>query len=198
MNATLPSSGGGAGQQHPHHHHHLPVTPVIQPKPNMVYRRPIPPFRHMVSAASAASSVTITTPRPVCDHSNCLQKKNSYCYQSQRSRMLSLSLSKLHMARQSHDGSLRRSVLICNMLRYIEDETDREAMNVETSQYSHSQAGAPMETNGDPGHHYWPPTSNMNQPPPPPPQQPQQSQQQQQQVQSQQAQQQSQVGPQSP
>merc|ERR1719189_1049716 len=100
-------------------HHHLPVTPVIQPKPNMVYRRPIPPFRnHMVSSINSSSNAgQAAVPRPVCDHSNCLQKKNSFCYQSQRSRMLNLSLSKLHMARQSHDGSLRRSVLICNMLR---------------------------------------------------------------------------------
>ena len=175
MNATLPSSGGGgAGQQHPHHHHHLPVTPVIQPKPNMVYRRPIPPFRHMVSAASQQSSVTITTPRPVCDHSNCLQKKNSYCYQSQRSRMLSLSLSKLHMARQSHDGSLRRSVLICNMLRYIEDETDKEAVQEAANQFPNNSpmdqtaAAAQQETQQQ---QYWPPNS-MNQvvvstPPPP-------------------------------
>merc|ERR1719328_111498 len=87
-------------------------------------------------------------PRPVCDHSNCLQKKNSFCYQSQRSRMLSLSLSKLHMARQSHDGSLRRSVLICNMLRYIEDETDREAINERDNccnQYNNQQPGVPMD-----------------------------------------------------
>jgi len=177
--------------------HHLPVTPVIQPKPNMVYRRPIPPFRnHMVSSAinsTGSTNAAPAVPRPVCDHSNCLQKKNSFCYQSQRSRMLNLSLSKLHMARQSHDGSLRRSVLICNMLRYIEDETDREAMH-ETSQYSHSQ-GAPMETNGDPSHHYWPPTSNMNQPPPPQQPQPQLSQQQQQQQQQVQSQQQAQVAP---
>merc|ERR1711894_596203 len=93
-----------------HSHHHLPVTPVIQPKPNMVYRRPIPPFRNHLSSTNPTP---ISHPRPVCDHSNCLQKKSSFCYQSQRSRMLSLS----------------RSVLICNMLRYIEDETDREAIN---------------------------------------------------------------------
>lgn len=99
------------------------------------------------------------------------------------------------MARQSHDGSLRRSVLICNMLRYIEDETDREAMNETHSQFSQHSQGAPMETNDS--HHYWPPTSNMNQPPPPSPQQPQPGQQSQhQQVQSQQVQsQQSQVAP---
>jgi len=185
------------GTMNAHSHHHLPVTPVIQPKPNMVYRRPIPPFRnhmnhvssanHNVSSTNGNPPATNAVPRPVCDHSNCLQKKNSFCYQSQRSRMLNLSLSKLHMARQSHDGSLRRSVLICNMLRYIEDETDREAMN-ETSQYSQHSQGAPMETNDS--HHYWPPTgSNMNQPPPPSPQQPQPGQQSQhQQVQSQQVQ----------
>merc|ERR1711899_585501 len=110
---------------------------------------------HNVSSTNGNPAATNAVPRPVCDHSNCLQKKNSFCYQSQRSRMLNLSLSKLHMARQSHDGSLRRSVLICNMLRYIEDETDREAMN-ETSQYSQHSQGAPMETNDS--HHYWPPT----------------------------------------
>merc|ERR1712223_2181506 len=109
------------GTMNAHSHHHLPVTPVIQPKPNMVYRRPIPPFRNHMNVSSANHNVSSTNgnpagqgsavPRPVCDHSNCLQKKNSFCYQSQRSRMLNLSLSKLHMARQSHDGSLRRSVL---------------------------------------------------------------------------------------
>ena len=174
------------GTMNAHTHHHLPVTPVIQPKPNMVYRRPIPPFRtHMAPLSSTGSnngSQLGSNPRPVCDHSNCFNKKNSFCYQSQRSRMLNLSLSKLHMARQSHDGSLRRSVLICNMLRYIEDETDREAMN-ESSQYSH------METSE---HHYWghqvPPQAGQQQqqqqqqqPPQPPvsqaPQQPQQQQQ---------------------
>ena len=112
-------------------HHHLPVTPVIQPKPNMVYRRPIPPFSRNTSIGHHPGhhNLNSSNSRPVCDHTNCLQKKQSFCYQSQRSRMLNLSLSKLHMARQSHDGSLRRSVLICNMLRYIEDETDREAIN---------------------------------------------------------------------
>merc|ERR1719410_1497798 len=133
------------------HSHHLPVTPVIQPKPNMVYRRPIPPFRNNPvnpGLGSTQSTPAIPTPRPVCDHSNCLQKKNSFCYQSQRSRMLNLSLSKLHMARQSHDGSLRRSVLICNMLRYIEDETDREAINERDNccnQYNNQQPGVPMD-----------------------------------------------------
>lgn len=159
-------------------HHHLPVTPVIQPKPNMVYRRPIPPFRtnHMVSAISSnlpsafgsASSQSVSQPRPVCDHSNCLQKKNSFCYQSQRSRMLNLSLSKLHMARQSHDGSLRRSVLICNMLRYIEDETDREASAETVSNPIPPQQYGAMETEH---HQYWPPVSQ-----PQPQQPPQQAQ----------------------
>merc|ERR1719328_537473 len=114
-------------------------------------------------------------PRPVCDHSNCLQKKNSFCYQSQRSRMLNLSLSKLHMARQSHDGSLRRSVLICNMLRYIEDETDKEAVQEAANQFPNNSpmdqtaaAAAQQETQQQ---QYWPPNS-MNQvvvstPPPP-------------------------------
>ena len=109
-------------------HHNLPVTPIIQPKTNMVYRRPIPPFRNNIV-------------RPVCDHSNCLQKKSSFCYKNQRSRMLNISLHKLHLARQNHEGSLRRSVLICNMLRNIEDETEKEAV-VENQQYQQAAQAA--------------------------------------------------------
>jgi hypothetical protein len=149
-----------------HSNHHVPVTPVIQPKPNMVYRRPIPPFRNhnMVSMNSAAgAAASVATPRPVCDHSNCLQKKNSYCYRGQRSRMLNMSLSKLHMARQSHEGSLRRSVLICNMLRYIEEETEREAIN-ETNQY-HNTVSPPHNMETD---QYWPQTSQHTSSPPTP------------------------------
>jgi hypothetical protein len=40
--------------------------------------------------------------------------------------MLNMSLHKLHMARQRADSNLCRSVLICNMLRYIEEENDQE------------------------------------------------------------------------
>lgn len=54
------------------------------------------------------------------------QRRCSSCYRQQRSDMLSLSLHKLHAARQRSDSSLRRSVLICNMLRYIEDESSTE------------------------------------------------------------------------
>ena len=88
-----------------------------------MYRRPPipPPFRISPQASAAAS-------RPVCDHSNCLQRRSSACYRATRARMLNLSLHKLHLARQNHDGCLRRSVLICNMLRKIEDETEREAI----------------------------------------------------------------------
>ena len=164
--------------------HHLPVTPVIQPKPNMVYRRPPQPmtppnnsqpqqqpqqpplpqhqFRsnlipHPSQALSSAAAL-----RPVCDHSNCLQRKASHCYKTQRARMLNVSLQKLHLARQNHEGCLRRSVLICNMLRYIEDETERDA----AMQYAPiTSPPHPMEI--DP---YWGP-------PPPPPQVHQQQQQ---------------------
>ena len=109
--------------------HHLPVTPVLQPKPNVVYRRPIPAFRNPTAAV-----------RPVCDHSNCLQRKTSLCYKNQRSRMLNLSLHKLHLARQNHEGCLRRSVLICNMLRYIEDESEKDALqeNHHFAGYNHN------------------------------------------------------------
>ena len=143
------------GHHHHHHHHHLPVTPVIQPKPNMVYRRPIPPFRNPMLPVQPA--------RPVCDHSNCLMRRNSLCYKSLRSRMLNLSLHKLHMARQNHEGSLRRSVLICNMLRYIEDETEKEAVQ-ETHQFAAAappQPPPPQPINHIDSDQYWPPASNV-------------------------------------
>ena len=141
---------GTMSHHHHHHHHHLPITPVIQPKPNMVYRRPIPPFRNPMLPVQPA--------RPVCDHTNCLMRRNSLCYKSLRSRMLNLSLHKLHMARQNHEGSLRRSVLICNMLRYIEDETEKEAVQ-ETQQFVAAAPPQPpppqpiMDTD-----QYWPPS----------------------------------------
>lgn len=129
-------------------HHHLPVTPVIQPKPvvnlspsqrrtpPLLSCRPLPPRP--------------PNPTPPCDHhhhqhaavggpmspaSAFLRRQQpqqqprrrcSSCYRQQRSDMLSLSLHKLHSARQRSDSSLRRSVLICNMLRYIEDESTVE------------------------------------------------------------------------
>lgn len=163
------------GTMNHHTHHHLPVTPIIQPKPNMVYRRPIPPFRNPMAslaaahqqaqqaAVAAAAAAGGQTTRPVCDHSNCLQRKTSFCYRSQRSRMLNLSLSKLHMARQNHEGSLRRSVLICNMLRYIEDETETEAVQ-ETQQFNNATT-TPTTTTTSPPHNmetdqYWTPSTN--------------------------------------
>ena len=146
-------------------HHHLPVTPVIQPKPNMVYRRPIPPFRNPVTGhgslgahpnnISPAAMIHLQTARPVCDHTNCLQRKSSFCYRNQRSRMLNMSFHKLHMARQNHEGCLRRSVLICNMLRCIEDETEKEAIQEAHQQFPGIPNTSPphmMETD-----QYWPP-----------------------------------------
>merc|ERR1719376_1050632 len=161
---------GTINHSSPHHspHHHLPVTPVIQPKPNMVYRRPIPPFRSPspvlagaggASAAGAANMVQLQQARPVCDHSNCLQRKSSFCYKNQRSRMLNLSLHKLHLARQNHEGCLRRSVLICNMLRYIEDESEKEAMH-ESQQFGAAAAAAAAAA--------LPPAAVTGPPPPPP------------------------------
>ena len=133
-------------QQQQPTHHHLPVTPVIQPKPNgLVYpRRPIPPFRNPMIPQPA---------RPVCDHTNCLQKKQSHCYKSQRARVSNVSLHKLHLSRQNHQGSLRRSVLICNMMRHIDAETEKEAI-----QESHQQYGVHHhhhhQQNQHPHHHH--------------------------------------------
>jgi len=95
-------------------HHHLPVTPVIQPKPTtLIPRRPIPSCRPSLPRPP--------NPTPPCE------MPSAPFYRQQRTDMLSLSLHKLHMARQRSDSSLRRSVLICNMLRYIEEESNTEA-----------------------------------------------------------------------
>lgn len=116
--------------------HHLPVTPVIQPKPTtLAPRRPVQSFRPLPAPGSAAT-------RPPCDHSACLTRRNSPCYRQQRSRMLNVSLHKLHVARQRTDSNLRRSVLICNMLRHIEEESDMEAREQEaTFNHQHQEAG---------------------------------------------------------
>jgi len=109
--------------------HHLPVTPVIQPKPTtLTPRRPTQPFR-----PNPPPPARPPNPTPPCDHSACLARKNSPCYRQQRSRMLNVSLHKLHMARQRADSNLCRSVLICNMLRYIEEESDQEAREQEAN-----------------------------------------------------------------
>ncbi len=155
---TMSHDANHQQQQQPqqHHHHHLPVTPIVQPKPNLASypRRPIPPFR----SVGVMSPLVPQPARPVCDHSNCLQRKSSQCYRGQRTRMLNVSLHKLHMARQNHEGCLRRSVLICNMLRHIEDETERESMQEAAATHRFDSPPQAMDAE-----HYW------SAPPPPPP-----------------------------
>jgi len=59
------------------------------------------------------------------------------------------------MARQNHEGCLRRSVLICNMLRFIEDETEKEAIQEAHQQFPGMPNTSPphmMETD-----QYWSP-----------------------------------------
>jgi hypothetical protein len=111
--------------------HHLPVVPVLQPKGAPPCPR-VPPLPHpSVGYCGRGSPMPPLGPgsdgRPPCDHSNCLQRRSGLCYRVQRARMLNVSLHKLHMARQNHEGCLRRSVLICNMLRAIEDESEKDA-----------------------------------------------------------------------
>ena len=123
-------------------HHHLPVTPVIQPKPTtLVPRRPIPSCR----PSGMPPRPPNPTPPPACGEMTGAggllhpAAAAQSCYRQQRTEMLSLSLHKLHMARQRSDSSLRRSVLICNMLRYIEEESNSEARQHEasTAHYHH-------------------------------------------------------------
>merc|ERR1719225_937687 len=124
--------------------HHLPVTPVLQPKPTtLTPRRPV--FRPAPPPPARPPN-----PTPPCDHSACLTRRVSPCYRQQRSRMLNVSLHKLHIARQRTDSNLRRSVLICNMLRHIEEESDQEAREQEAtfSQHHHQdQQEQPYWTN---------------------------------------------------
>ncbi|XP_040573426.1 uncharacterized protein [Lepeophtheirus salmonis] len=132
---------GTVNHHHHHHHHHhgsssphhnhIPVTPVIQPKSPYYHQH-----HHHQNQNNHHSSPARRAqlrhhhhhmlPRPLCDHSNCLQRRSSLCYRNHRNRMLNVSLHKLHLARQNHEGSLRRSVLICNMLRHIEEEAEKE------------------------------------------------------------------------
>lgn len=100
------------------------------------------------------------------------------CYRHQRLSVLSLSMLKLNRYRQCSDPSLHRSVLICNTLRHIEDEMEREGLvcnpaaessssmaatsnNCDTCCCSH--CGTVFSTNGNAAPAPPPP------PPPPPP-----------------------------
>lgn len=62
------------------------------------------------------------------------------CYRHQRLSVLSLSMLKLNRYRQCSDPSLHRSVLICNTLRHIEDEMEREGLVCNPSSESSSNA----------------------------------------------------------
>jgi hypothetical protein len=136
-----------------HHHHHLPVTPVIQPKPllNLAHnqqRRGLPSCRPLLSRPANPTPPPCEQHHHIGHHSagglfsssfprrpHQSPRRCSPCYRQQRSDMLSLSLHKLHSARQRSDSSLRRSVLICNMLRYIEDESTTEQREEQEAQH---------------------------------------------------------------
>ena len=63
------------------------------------------------------------------------------CYKHQRLSVLSLSMHKLNRYRQCSDPSLHRSVLICNTLRCIEDEMEREGLSTNESTTSTTVLG---------------------------------------------------------
>jgi len=122
--------------------HHLPVTPVLQPKPTTLTPRR-PPALHFRPAPPIPMRQGNSA--PPCDHSACLSRRSSPCYRQQRSRMLNMSLHKLHLARQRADSNLCRSVLICNMLRHIEEESEREQREQEATfnqRHAESQHGS--------------------------------------------------------
>jgi len=113
-----------------HHHHRLPVTPVLQPKTGVLRRSPAPQLPPPMAGASAANVARLPG-----DHSDCLRRQDLPCYRSMRARMLSQSLHKLHISRQNQEASLRRTVLICNTLRRIEEESERETIARNHQQY---------------------------------------------------------------
>ena len=132
-------------------HHHLPVTPVLQPKPTTLTPRRSPQF-HQPQSICRPSTLPPRPPNPtppvMCEHqsmglgASLLPGRccSTACYRQQRSDMLGLSLHKLHTARQRSDSSLRRSVLICNMLRYIElESTTEQRQQAECIGYSSQQ-----------------------------------------------------------
>lgn len=136
-------------------HHHIPVTPVLQPKPTILApRRPIP-------ACRPSPPHRPPNPTPPCEHAHMSPPRgcSASCYRQKRSDMLSLSLHKLHMARQRSDSSLRRSVLICNMLRYIEEESNCEQRQHEAAAYHQEQEQEQT---------YWSPAQQSFVPPPTP------------------------------
>lgn len=137
-------------------HHHIPVTPVLQPKPTILApRRPIP-------ACRPSPPHRPPNPTPPCEHAHMSPPRgcSASCYRQQRSDMLSLSLHKLHMARQRSDSSLRRSVLICNMLRYIEEESNMEQRQHEAAYHQEQEQEQEQP--------YWNPAQQSFNPPPPP------------------------------
>ena len=146
-------------------HHHLPVTPVLQPKPTTLSpRRP----QSLCRPHTLPPRPPNPTPPVICEHmshSSPARSCSTSCYRQQRSDMLSLSLHKLHSARQRSDSSLRRSVLICNMLRYIElESTTEQRHHAESIGY----AQEPMSLDQSP---YWnsSPVPNFSPPPTPNP-----------------------------
>ena len=147
-------------------HHHLPVTPVIQPKPTtLAPRRPIPSCRPALPPRPA-------NPTPPCDEGRHLSPPlrgcGNSCYRQQRSDMLSLSLHKLHMARQRSDSSLRRSVLICNMLRYIEEESNTEQRQAEAASYPQPEQQPYWNSTNQHHNNFAPPTPSHAPPTPNP------------------------------
>ncbi|XP_050675383.1 uncharacterized protein LOC126972570 [Leptidea sinapis] len=65
--------------------------------------------------------------RACCDGRAAARCASRRCYRERRLRMMNLCALKLARLRQTPDPSLRRSVLVCNTLRGIEREVERES-----------------------------------------------------------------------
>ena len=106
---TIPADNIRTWQpQHHNHHHHMQQQQQQQQQHQHVYPAAI------VKTCSKCGQVVTRAPQP--------------CYRHQRLSVLSLSMLKLNRYRQCSDPSLHRSVLICNTLRHIEDEMEKEVV----------------------------------------------------------------------
>lgn len=93
------------------------------------------PANHVVTqpqhyTTNTTASSVVKTCCSKCGHVLLNQSRSlaQPCYRHQRLSVLSLSMLKLNRYRQCSDPSLHRSVLICNTLRHIEDEMEREGL----------------------------------------------------------------------
>ncbi|XP_049960693.1 protein enabled homolog [Schistocerca serialis cubense] len=100
-----------------------PTVPARCPPPPLPQPPPPPP-----PASAAPPPAAPGKDVECCDGRTgwCGRGPDAACYRQRRLAVLNISMCKLGRYRQFPDPSLRRSVLICNTLRYIEREMEQE------------------------------------------------------------------------